>query len=189
MLAYTDLKPGTRIVLGGEPYVVLEYSFVRKQQRKPVVQTKIRNLITGGVTEKGFYPRDTIEEAEISAKEIKYLYSGRGELWFCEPDNPRARFKLEEGLIGESARFLKDNSIVKALMFNEKIIGITLPVKLDLKVAEAPPAVRGNTAQGVTKQVKLETGAILTVPIFINQGDVVRVNTEKGEYTERVSKS
>ncbi|MBU1178733.1 elongation factor P [Patescibacteria group bacterium] len=197
MLTYTDLKPGAKIILDGQPYVVLEYSFVRKQQRKPVVQTKIKNLITGQVLERGFYPRDTIEEAETETKEIKYLYSDRGEFWFCQPNNPKERFSLDAGLLGDVAKFLKQNSIIKAQVFftpsgvegNEKIIGVEAPIKVELKVKSAPPAVRGNTAQGVTKQVELETGCQLSVPIFINEGDVVRINTEKGEYVERVSKA
>jgi len=189
MLVYTDLKPGTRLVLDGEPYVVLEYSFSKKQRQKATVQTKIKNLITGSIVERAFTQSDNIEEAEIDTKEVKFLYSNKSEYWFCQPDNPRERFKIEEGLIGKGVDFLKEGSIVKILVFLEKIIGIEMPVKVDLKVVEAPPAVRGNTAQGVTKQVKLETGIVVTTPIFINEGDVIRINTEKGEYVERTLKN
>ncbi len=188
MLSYTDLKPGICIISGGEPYVVLEYSFVRKQQRKPVVQTKIKSLVSGRVVEKSFYPRDTVEEAEIEKRPVKFLYHNKGEYWFCQPDNLADRFKLERELIGSSADFLKANSLITASSFEEKIISASLPIKVDLKVIEAPPAVRGNTAQGVTKQAKLETGAMINVPIFISAGDVVRINTESGEYVERVEK-
>ncbi len=188
MLTYTDLKPGTCIVSGGEPYVVLEYSFVRKQQRKPVVQTKIKSLTSGRVVEKSFYPRDTVEEAEIEKRPVKFLYHNKGEYWFCSPVNPADRFKLERELIGSAADFLKPNSLVTASYFYEKIISVSLPIKIDLKVVDAPPAVRGNTAQGVTKQVKLETGVMLNVPIFISAGDTVRINSDSGEYVERVEK-
>ncbi len=188
MLTYTDLKPSICIIVDGEPYVVLEYSFVRKQQRKPVVQTKIKSLVSGRVLEKSFYPRDAVEEAEIEKRPVKFLYHNKGEYWFCNPDNPACRFKLERELIGSAADFLKANSLVNASYFDEKIISVTLPIKIDLKVVEAPPAVRGNTAQGVTKQVKLETGVMLNVPIFISAGDVVRINTDSGEYVERVEK-
>lgn len=189
MLNYTDLKPGTKIMLDGEPYVVLEYKFAKKQRQKPTVQTKIKNLISGSVTEKAFIQSDNIHEADIEIKDVKFLYANpkKDELWFCEPNNPKDRFNLEKDLVGDSA-FLKENSVVKANVFDEKIIGIDLPAKIDLKVAEAPPAVRGNTAQGVTKQVKLETGVFLTVPIFINTGDTVRINTETERYVERVNK-
>jgi elongation factor P len=189
MLTYTDLKPGAKIVLDNEPYVVLEYSFVKKQRQKPTVQTKIKNLITGSVAERAFTQSDKIEEADIEIREVKFLYSNKGEFWFCQADNPRDRFKLEKGVIGKGIEFLKENSIVKAFVFLDQIINIELPIKVDLLVVEAPQAVKGNTAQGVTKQVKLETGVFLSAPIFINEGDVVRINTEKGEYTERASKA
>lgn len=188
MLAYTDLKPGTCIIVNGEPYVVLDYSFVRKQQRKPVVQTKIKSLINGRVVEKSFYPRDTVEEAEIEKRPVKFLYHNKSEYWFCNPDNPAERFKLEKDLVGGSANFLKSNTIFDASYFDERIIKINLPIKMDLKVTEAAPAVKGDTAQGAVKQVTLETGAVINTPLFINQGDTVRINTETGEYTERVEK-
>ena len=190
MLNYNELKPGENIVLDGQPYVVTDYKFLRMQQRKPVAQTKIKNLITGKTIEKTFQQNDRIEEAEIEIKEIKYLYSNKnkGELWFCEKDDPSKRFKLDEELAGNAADLLKPNSTVDAVVFKGKIIGVKLPIKVDLKVVEAPPAVKGDTAQGGTKQVTLETGATVTVPMFINEGDVVRINTETKEYTERVKK-
>ena len=124
---------------------------------------------------------------------MKFLYNHRGEFWFADPKNPKDRFSLKEELIGEPARFLKSNLGVIALQFsttgeNPKIINIILPIKVDLKVVEAPPAVRGNTAQGGTKSVKLESGAEIQTPLFINEGDVVKVNTETGEYVERMEK-
>ncbi|PIS13674.1 MAG: elongation factor P [Candidatus Tagabacteria bacterium CG09_land_8_20_14_0_10_41_14] len=189
MLSYIDLKPGTKFVLNGEPYVVLEYSFAKKQRQKPTVQTKIKNLITASVTERSFTQNDKIEEADIDTRDIRFLYSRNAEYWFCEADNQQERFNLEEDIVGKKGRFLKENSIVKAQVFDGKIIGIEVPIKVDLKVTEAPPAVRGNTAQGVTKTVVLETGTGINAPIFINEGDVLRVNTEKGEYVERVYKS
>ncbi len=174
--------------MDGEPYVVTDYVFAKKNRQKATVQTKIKNLITGSVKEKAFHASDSLEEADIQTEEVKFLYSNKGEFWFCRPDNPRDRFKLDEGIVGESSRFLKENSIIRAFVFNGSIINVELPVKIELKVVEAPPAVKGNTAQGVTKQAKLETGAYITVPIFVSEGDIVRINTEKGEYVERVSK-
>ncbi len=192
MLAYSEIKPGTYIVLDGQPYVVVEYKFLRMQQRKPVAQTKIKNLVTGKTIEKTFQQSDKIEEAEIETKEIKYLYSNRGEFWFSEKDDLSKRFKLEESLIGNYADLLKPNSIVEAVIFSvsgeDKIIGIKLPIKIDLKVVEAPPAVKGDTAQGGSKQVVTETGAVITTPLFINEGDIIRINTETKEYVERVKK-
>ena len=108
MLNYNDLKPGTFMVYEGQPYVVMEFHFLRMQQRKPVVQTKIRNIITGKTVEKTFQPSDKFEEAEIETKPIKYLYSNRGEHWFCEKDNPSARFKLEENRCAGFYRLIKN---------------------------------------------------------------------------------
>ena len=136
------------------------------------------------------------KQADVEYKDITFLYSkpglpaGRqGEYWFCEKDNPKNRFKLPEEVIGESGHFLKQNSDVGSVVFDEVVIGITLPIKLELKVTDAPPAIKGNTVQGGTKIVTLETGATVNAPMFINEGDIIRVNTTTGEYVERVEKA
>jgi elongation factor P len=115
------------------------------------------------------------------------MYTNKGEFWFCDVSDASKRFMLSEVVLGPQIRFLKTNSIVPALMFDEKIIGVKMPVKVDLKVTEADPAVRGDTVKGGNKTVKLETGATLQVPMFVKEGDIVRINTETGEYTDRVS--
>jgi len=188
MLAYNELKRGALFILDGEPHEVLEYEFLRMQQRKPVAKTKIKNLINGKITERNFHQNETFEEADIAKEEVKYLYHHRGEFWFSKKDDPSARFKLSESQIGLAAQFLKQNSLVTALKFNDQIIGIKPPIKIDLIVKEAPPSIKGDTAQGGTKVVVLETGAKVSVPLFINANDVIRVNTETGEYVERVTK-
>src|SRR5690606_8512911 len=106
----------------------------RKQQRKPVNATKLRNLITGKVTERSFHVSEKAEEADLENKEIKYLYHNRGEWWFADPKDPSNRFKLAESMVGEKGRFLKENQIISAMVFDDEIIGITLPIKVDLKV-------------------------------------------------------
>jgi len=189
MLGYNELKPGTYIVLDGKPYVVLEFNFLRMQQRKPAVQTKIKDLVSGKVIARSFHPQDTIEEADISRKKVKFLYVNRGEFWFCEKNNPASRFKLPQEIIGAAADLMKQKMLVDALVFGEDIINIDLPIKVDLKVIESPPSFKGNTASGGSKQVKLETGATVNVPFFINEGDIVRVNTRERIYVERVTKS
>lgn len=188
VLAYNDIVGKKVIVMDGEPYEVLSSHVFRMQQRKPVNQTKLRNLKSGKVTERSFHQSETVQEADIEFEDITFLYSNRGEYWFCEQGKPGNRFKLDEALLGEQAKFLKQNSDVEAMKFDEEIITIKLPIKLDLVVKEAAPAVKGNTAQGGSKIVTLETGATITVPMFINEGDILRVNTETGEYVERVEK-
>lgn len=188
MLNYNELKPGKIIIFEDQPYAVVEFNFLRMQQRKPVTQVKMRNIITGKTLEKTFQPSDKFDEAEIKTKPIKYLYSHRGEHWFCEKDNPAARFKLEDSLVGQYVDLMKTNTVVDAKIFNEKIIAIELPIKVELKVVEAPPSTKGNTAQGGNKLVKLETGAMINTPLFINEGDVIVVNTQSREYVERAGK-
>lgn len=189
MLQYNEVLPKKYVNLDGEPYEVLDSHVFRKQQRKPVNQTKLRNLITGKVTERSFHQAEKVDEADIATREIKYLYTSRGEFWFCEPEDPSKRFSLPEDIVGVQGKFLKTNTVMDALIFEEKIIGVSVPVKMDLCVKTAAPGVRGNTAQGAYKNVTLETGAVIQVPLFISEGDLVRVNTETGLYVERVEKA
>ena len=186
MLDYSEIVLRKYIVLDGEPWEVLDSHVFRKQQRKPVNACKLKNLITGKVTERSFHVSEKVEEAEIESKNVKYLYSNRGEFWFCDPEDPSDRFEIEESFIGIQSKFIKKDSVVKALYFKDRIIGMEIPTKIDLKVIEAHPAVKGNTAQGGTKTVKLETGAEINVPMFIKEGEMIRVNSQTGEYAERV---
>ena len=189
MLDYNDLKPGTIFIFRGEPHQVLEYNFLRKQQRKPVAQTKIKNLINGNVIEQNFHQGETFEEAEILKEKAKFIYSHRDKFVFCYENNPRERFELNAEQIGANAKFLKPEVIVEAQIFNDKVINVILPIKMDFEVIEAPPSIKGNTASGGNKIVTIETGAKITVPLFINTGDIIRVNTQTGEYKERVQKA
>lgn len=187
MLEYNEVVERKYIVYEGAPYEVLHSHVFRKQQRKPVNAVKMKNLITGKVAEVSFHVSDKVEEADISNKDIKYLYNNKGAYWFCEANDPSKRFELAEAVLGKGIQFLKTNSIVPALVFDEKIIGIKMPIKADLKVTEAFPAVKGDTAKGGSKIVKVETGATVTTPMFIKEGDIIRINTEDGEYTDRVN--
>lgn len=185
MLEYNEILTRRYIIVDGEPYEVLEAHIFRMQQRKPQNKAKLRNMITGRVVEMTFHVSDKAEEADIEKKEAKYMYNTKGEWWFSAPNNPGDRYRIEQSLIGEAGKFLKQNAIVDLLMFGERIIGLKVPIKVELKVTEAHPAVKGDTAKGGNKVVTLETGATLTVPMFINEGDVLRINTETGEYVER----
>lgn len=188
MLAYNELKKGTIFVLDGEPWKVLEYEFLRMQQRKPVTKCKIVNLVNGKIVERAFHSSESFEEAELIREELKYLYNNRDEYWFCKKDDPSKRFALKEIVVGPAGKFIKANSIVIARKFKDQIISIEADIKMDLVVKEAPPGIKGDTAQGGTKKVTLETGAEIDVPLFVNAGDTVRVNTETGTYYERVEK-
>jgi len=187
MLEFNEITERKYIVMDGQPFEVVSSHVFRKQQRKPVNQTKLRNLITGKVTEYSFHQSEKAERADIATIDVKYLYNNKGEWWFCEPNDPSKRMKFTEEAVGQQGKYLKENMVVNAMTFNDDIIGLKLPIKVELKVTEAPPNVKGNTAQGGNKQVTLETGAVVNVPMFISPGETIRVNTETGEYVERVN--
>jgi len=188
LLEYSEITEKKFIVLDGAPYEVLSAHVFRKQQRKPVNATKLKNLMTGKVTEYSFHVSDKVPEAEIESREVKYLYNGRGEWWFCEAEDPSKRFKVSEEQAGSQAKFLKPNTIVEQLLFNDQPMGFKMPISAELRVTEAPPGIKGDTATGGQKLVTLETGATINVPLFVNEGDVIRINTDTGEYRERVGK-
>jgi elongation factor P len=193
MLEYNEIKPGKFIIYNGEPFEVTEYHVARTQQRKPQNQTKLKSLLSGRVISISFHAADKVNEADISKKPINFVYANKGEYIFSDVKDPSNRFSIEEAIIGPQAKFLKGNTVVDALIFTddddeEKIIGVKLPIKMELMVKDAPPAIKGNTASGGGKQVTLETGAVISVPLFIEEGEIVRVNTDTGEYAERVSK-
>ncbi len=186
MLEYNEIRPRKFIVWQDEPYEVIDSHVFRKQQRKPVNQTKLKNLMTGKVIEQSFHQSEKVDEADIQSRQIKYLYANRGEFWFCEIDNPAKRFQLSADLVSDKLKYVRQNDTVDLLSFKDQSMGLAIPIKVKLKVKEAAPAVRGNTAQGATKQIVLETGVTITAPLFVNEGDIVEVNTETGEYTSRV---
>jgi len=186
MLSHTDLRKGVIIIVDNLPYQVIEATPQRAAQRRATVQTKMKSLINGSLLEKNVQQGDTFEEAEIVKVESKFLYSHRGRFFFCEAANPAKRFELSEEQVGKPAKYLKPNTILDAFYFQDKIINVALPIKAQLKVTEAPPGVRGERSQAGTKQVTLETGTIINVPLFIETGDIIEVNTETEEYVRRV---
>src|SRR3989344_9089390 len=151
MLSYTDVTKGIMFVMDGEPYLVLEYAFLRMQQRRPTTEVKRKNLVTGKIATRTFQQSDSFHEAEIDKQLIIFLYTNKGEYWFRDKQDAKMRFALTEEQIGEGAKFLKPNTEVIAYKFGEKIINIELPVKIDYKVVEAPPSYKGDTATGGSK--------------------------------------
>jgi elongation factor P len=186
MLTHTDLKKGVQFIYEDQPWEVLEAQLLKMAQRRPVIQSKIKNLINGKVQQINFQQGDTFKEADLEKKEIKFIYQSRGQYFFCEPKDPSKRFSFTEEQIGSQAKFLKPNENVTGIVFNEEIINFKLPIKVQLKIKESAPGVKGNTAQGGTKEAKLESGAVIQVPLFIDEGDVIEVNTETETYVKRV---
>lgn len=191
MLEYSEIREKKIIIYEDEPCEVIENHVARTQQRKPQNQVKLKSLLSGRTWNTVFHASDKAEEAEVSKKDIKFLYANRGEYWFADPENPKDRFKLDEKILGESTKFLKPNENVSAVVWDndgeDKIISIKLPVKMEFIIKEAPPSIKGNTANGGGKLVTLENGIKINVPFFIEIGDKIRVNTETGDYVERVS--
>ncbi|OGG58612.1 hypothetical protein A2765_02725 [Candidatus Kaiserbacteria bacterium RIFCSPHIGHO2_01_FULL_56_24] len=186
MLNYNEIKPGVAVLVEGEPYVCTWNNIMQKQMRRPVNQTKLKHLIKGNVMEYSFQQSDKLKEAEIEQKQAIFIYEKNGEWFFHDAKDKSARYSLTDEMVGDGGRFLKGNTEVMIEAFDDKIFHVKLPIKVELKVKEAPPDVRGNTAQGGSKIVTLETGATMNVPMFVKEGDIIRINTDTGEYVERV---
>src|SRR3989344_4079896 len=189
VLSYNEILPKTIVKYNGEPYEVLSSHIFRMQMRKPVNQTKLRHLVSGKVIEISFHQNETVTEAAVDKMTANYLYTNRGESWFAQVSNAKNRFAFPEEVVHDKVQWVTPNSAVEVLTYEEKPVTIKIPVKVELEVKDAPPAVKGNTVSGGSKIAELATGAKVQVPLFINPGDIVRINTDSGEYTERVTKS
>ncbi|OGY56947.1 MAG: elongation factor P [Candidatus Buchananbacteria bacterium RIFCSPLOWO2_02_FULL_46_11b] len=182
-----DIKQGLTIIYAGEPCKVVLAKFVRMQQRKPVMQTKLRNLINGKVIEYNFKPGEKVETGDLSNKKASFLYAAGSEYAFMDNETyEQISFTKEK--LGEQINFLKEGVEVNLLTFNGQPINIELPAKMNFKITAAAEAVKGDSAQGrVMKTAETETGFNVLVPMFIKEGDIIKINTETGEYVERVT--
>jgi len=186
---YNQVLPKKTVVMDNDPYLVISSNIANKDRQKASNNVRMKNLRTGQVIDKTLHQSDVLKDADMSKREVKFLYESKGDFWFCEPNNPRERFNLNHDVVGELNQFVNENSIVEAIVFDEVIMSIMIPIKVSLKVKEAADAVKGNTSSGATKEVVLETGLIVQAPQFINIGDIISVNTETKAYSERVEKN
>lgn len=191
MLEYSDIRTGKIIIHEEEPCLVMDNHVARTQQRKPQNQVKLKSLLSGRTWNTTFHASDKADEAEISKKEVKFLFANKGEYWFCDPENPKDRFQLAESVIGDQIKYLQPNENTTAISWNneddeEQIISIKLPVKMEFIIKDCPPTIKGATASGGNKIAVLENGTTVNVPLFLNPGEKIRINTETGEYVERV---
>lgn len=189
ILSYNEILPKCIINYNNEPYEVLSAHIFRMQKRKPVNQTRLRNMVSGAVLEISFHSSETVTEADTDRMQAQYLYSNQKESWFAQVGNAKNRFSFPAEAVHDQVQWLVPNTSVEVLTYEEKPMTIKIPVKVELVVKDAPPAVKGNTVSGGTKLIELSTGAKINVPLFINTGDIVRINTDTGEYTERVEKA
>lgn len=188
-LTFSDLKIGSLFVMEGDPWEVLEANRVMIGRGQGHLETKIRNLRTGNVLAKNFSKSDKFEEAEVLLEDAEFVYANKGNMTFKNPKNPEKRIEMDASVLGDKMGYLHEGMVIQLIRFEEKTIGIKLPVKVDLVVTEADPWSKGDTATGGTKQVTLATGLVVKAPPFIGEGDVLRINTSTGEYVERVSKA
>ena len=185
MLSISDLQTNSYFVYNGAPHQVIYREHSKLGRGGAILRSKIRNLLSGAILDITFKGNEKFDEAEMSRSKATFTYAESGKFNFMDSTSFE-QFELSKDQIGNQANFLKEGVEVDVLSWNNKPISINLPFKVDLEVVEAPPSIKGNSAGAVTKIIILETGAKINAPIFIKQGDLVKVNTETGEYVERV---
>ncbi len=185
MLDLNKIKQGILIKINNEPYIVIKTEHHKMARGGAVLKTKLKNLINDSVINKTFQGNEKVESAETEKKKANFLYLDKDNVYFMNNET-YDQFSISIDKLGGQEKYLKEGVNVNILYFNNKPISIELPVKIELKVIISPPGVKGNSAGNVTKQVELETGLKINVPMFINKGDIIRINTETGEYSERV---
>lgn len=182
----SDIKLGAILLFNNEPMQIIWSNRMRTAQRKPVMQTKLRNVITGKVIEYSFKFGEKIEEADVSRERANFLYADEMGTHFMNNETFETVDFAKE-ITESQEQFLKEGMEVQILRFNDKPVSLELPIKVDLKVTESPPGVVGNSAGGVTKSITLETGLQVQAPMFIREGETVRIDTRTSEYVERVN--
>ena len=186
MANLTDIRTGTVVKVNGSPYLVVWNEFNRKQQRKPVMRTKLKNLVDGSALDKTFLAGESFEFAEIERRRCQYLYNDGSKAHFMDGETYE-QFELNTENISEILQYLKDDTEVYVTFYESNPIGVQPPVKVILTVTDTVPGVKGDTAQGGSKPATLETGVIVNVPLFVKPGDKLVINTETGEYDSRAN--
>ncbi len=185
MISTNDFQTGLTIELDGQVYTVTDFQHVKPGKGAAFVRSRLKNLRTGSITEKTFRAGEKVPKAIIEKREMEYLYSNGEEYFFMDTEN-YDQVSLSEEQLGDNLKYLKENLKISLLFFKEETIGIDLPHSVELEVVETDPGVKGDTASGGSKPAKLETGLVVQVPFFINEGDKLRIDTRSGSYLERV---
>lgn len=184
MVVAGDFKNGVTFELDGQVMQVVEFQHVKPGKGAAFVRTKMKNVITGAVTERTFNPTEKFENAYIDRKEMQYLYND-GDLYYFMDEETYEQLPLNSDKLGDNFKFVKENTVCKIISYKGNVFGVEPPFFVELEVTDTEPGVRGDTATNVTKQATLETGALIRVPIFINNGDVIKIDTRTGEYLSR----
>ncbi|MDF1497924.1 MAG: elongation factor P [Patescibacteria group bacterium] len=183
-IAFKEIKKGTTILIENEPYEVIDRSFRAKQQREAMATVNMKNLLTGKVLTRNFQSSAQVEEITLEESKAQFLYEDGNEYHFMDQET-YDQFPLTEEQIGDAINYLKEEIIVRIKKFNDKPIDILLPAEVSLKVIDSPPGVKGDTAQGGSKTVTLETGMKMNVPLFIKEGDNLIIKTKSGNFDRR----
>jgi elongation factor P len=184
MLSAGEIRNGVTVEVEGDIYTVIEFQHVKPGKGAAFVRVKLKNLKTGGQVERTFRPTEKMNRARIDRKDMQYLYKDDDFYYFMDSES-YDQISLTKEDVGQTLDFVKENEVVKILSHEGNVFGIEPPINVELKVVSAPPAVKGNTATGAVKLVTLETGAKINAPLFVNEGDVVRIDTRTGEYVGR----
>ena len=185
MLESGDLRKGLKFEIDGEPYIVVQFEFVKPGKGQALYKCKLKNMLTGAQFDRTFRSGDKFKEANLEEAEMEYLYSEGDRFCFMNTSTYEQEFITEEQ-VGDAKNFLKENTVCNILLFEKRPIGISLPFFIDLKVVKTDPWIKGDTASGDSKPATLETGYVLTVPPFIQEGELIRIDTRTGQYVERV---
>ncbi len=185
MYSTPDFRKGLRIEVNGEPYIIVDFQHVKPGKGGAFVRTKLKNLLSGNVVDKTFRSGEKVGKPDLEEKEMQFLYQD-GEGFHFMDNTTYEQLALQEEVIGDSKNFLQENTNVTILFYQGRPINLELPIFVELEVTEAEPGVKGDTASGASKPVTVETGAKIQVPLFINVGDRLKIDTRTGEYIERV---
>lgn len=184
ILGLSEIRKNKIIVLDGEPYQIVSAEFLRKQQRRPVVRTMLRHLRTGAAREHSFQQSDKVPEADVARKQFQFLFATGPTLTFMDQETYE-QLEMDKEVLGENAGFLVDGQLVDVVLFEGAPVSVDLPIKIERKIIEAAPGVKGDTSKNVMKDATIEGGRHVKVPLFIHEGDIIRIDTRSGEYLER----
>lgn len=185
MISAGDFRNGITIELEGNIYQIIEFQHVKPGKGAAFVRTKLKNVISGGIIEKTFRPTEKFPQARIERVDMQYLYND-GDLYNFMNNETYDQIAIAQDTVGDSLKFVKENETVKVCSYNGNVFAIEAPLFVELEITDTEPGFAGNTAQGATKPAVVETGATVYVPLFVNQGDVIKIDTRTGEYLSRV---
>jgi elongation factor P len=183
----SDIRKNLKIVLDGYPYAVVDHQFVKPGKGQAFTRTKLKNMITGAVLERTFKSGEKLEKADMEERQMQYLYPEGDQFVFMDTTSYN-QINLGREVLGDTPDYLQDGMMVDVLFWSDRPIGVTPPIFVELEVTETEPGFKGDTTSNVGKPATLSTGKVISVPLFVNQGDLLKIDTRTGEYVERVKR-